>query len=81
MSGGFIPPSDSQVVPDKTDGDDKKPEFGPEPLLRLTARQEGRLRDHLDGRLTDLERDSKTQWVFRLWLIRHVAEYEVGSYH
>ena len=63
MSGGFIPSPGSQVLPDKTDGGDKKPDIGPEPLLRLTARQEGRLRDHLDGRLTDLERDSKTQCV------------------
>lgn len=63
MSGGFIPPSTPAPIPDKIDGGDKKPEIGPEPLLKLTARQEGRLRDHLDGRLTDLERDSKTQCV------------------
>ena len=66
MSGGFIPPPSSHVLPDKTDGGDKKPEIGPEPLLRLSSRQEGRLRDHLDGRLADLERDSKTQYVFIL---------------
>jgi hypothetical protein len=66
MSGGFIPPPSSHVLPDKIDGGDKKPDIGPEPLLRLTSRQEGRLRDHLDGRLTDLERDSKTQCVSAL---------------
>jgi len=68
MSGGFIPPPSSHVLPDKVDGGDKKPDIGPEPLLRLTSRQEGRLRDHLDGRLTDLERDSKTQYVSILFM-------------
>jgi hypothetical protein len=66
MSGGFIPPPSSHELSDKKDGGDKKPDIGPEPLLRLTSRQEGRLRDHLDGRLSDLERDSKTQYVFIL---------------
>lgn len=61
MSGGFIPPPTSHSEPSHGDIKDEKPEIGPEPLLRLTSRQEGRLRDHLDGRLSDLERDSKTQ--------------------
>jgi hypothetical protein len=61
MSGGFIPPPTTQPDTDIGVGRDEKPEIGPEPLLRLTSRQEGRLRHHLDGRLSDLERDSKTQ--------------------
>lgn len=32
---------------------------GPEPLLRLTPRQEGRLRAHLDDKLLGLERDER----------------------
>jgi hypothetical protein len=31
----------------------------PEPLLRLTPRQEGRLRAHLDDKLLGLERDER----------------------
>jgi hypothetical protein len=77
MSGGFILPATttttSQAAEHSADRSaiDVKPKIGPEPLLRLTTRQESRLRTHLDGRLTDLERDSKTQYALLLigsWL-------------
>lgn len=61
MSGGFILPSSTEYDSDGAVDKDVKPAILPEPLLKLTARQEGRLRDHIDGRLSDLERDSKTQ--------------------
>jgi hypothetical protein len=65
----FIPPATTTCIPRALrDGGDRstsdvKPKIGPEPLLRLTTRQESRLRTHLDGRLTDLERDAKTQYA------------------
>lgn len=64
--GGFLPTSTydppAHGTPRTIDTADRKPAVGPEPLLKLTARQEGRLRQHVDTRLADLERDSKTQY-------------------
>ena len=67
MSGGFIIPSGLSPAHTKEETvqsqADVKPKLVDEsqPLLKLTPRQEGRLRAHLDGKLGELERDSKTQ--------------------
>ena len=65
MSGGFIlPPSSHTTSSDVREVDgDTKPTILPDPLLKLSERQERRLRTHLDDRLGQLERDSKTQYA------------------
>lgn len=72
MSGGFIVPTETSTLTSasssrdpaaKAEADTKPsiPGTDAQPLLRLTPRQEGRLRIHVDGKLGELERDNKTR--------------------
>jgi Spy/CpxP family protein refolding chaperone len=58
MSGGFVVEDTEarSAAPEYRLATDKRT-----PLLSLTPRQEAKLRQHLDDRLTQLERDEKKQ--------------------
>ena len=63
MSGGFIPPPPDASNSSNRPLNPSSNESNNTPLSSLTPRQESRLRQHLDERLIQLERDERKQYV------------------